>query len=623
MHASQFFRFGPAPGRQPTGRPSAALPPITGVISLLGRRPRGDFNPPAGARPSISAAAAATRLPPLRRVHDSAGVVAAPLPPLRRTVSGGNTTKANATASQPGVVPPPSVPVSRARSATTPVAAQSAARATSGGNGTAALAATPPPSVLQSVRVAEAPSGAPSAALLAAAPTQEEMLAIVAGLKALHNLQARVQANARAAQKPRKTKKVRAAPPTAGSMADRGRQIPSAYSCIVNHEDDDAVTRLIASLRERGALLSEEVLAQGMKSVQHAPTSDKADSTTLVLYYAHVRRIVKVIGADGRPLLPTPWGYCEFLTRCVAQKVSCSHDTASRMRSALNWFWAYCGLDYSRYEGLMERNYRGYCASTPQEAAAVRGAISLSQLDELTSYLKATGHPEFVEPVEFQWAMALRGNQVGRATFGQVLKLDASSNFGSLYSFTGPRDKVTQGHKARQDCERHLCAPELNERLEAFIERRRSEAEAKAARTGEPVLNMLVFPDWRTTVVNEAIKGAARKYEWSDLLNYCGTHCLRHGSLADAFAKGGDEAAVRRGDQQAAETRIIYTKSHEERVATARARRDGKPAPKPAGKKAVTAVIRRRKGVRKAGKVETRGRPKKETSTKKKAQRKR
>jgi hypothetical protein len=464
---------------------------------------------------------------------------------------------------------------------------------------------------------------APAGALLATAPTEEEMLAIVAALRALHNLQARVQASARAAQKPRKTKKVRAAPPLAGSMADRDRQISSAYSCIVSDAADADVTRAIESLRTRGVLLSEDVLLQGMKSVQHLPTSDKADSTTLVLYYAHVRRIIKVTGADGRPLLPTPWGYCEFLSRCVAQKVKCSHDTASRMRSALNWFWAMCGLDYSRYEGLMERNYRGYCTNTPEEVKAPRGAITLSQLGELTAYLKANGRPQFVEAVEFQWAMALRGNQVGRATFGQVLKLDAASNEGSLFTFTGPRDKVTQGHKARQDCERHLSAPELNERLDAILAQRRAKAQAEAARTGEVLDNMVIFPEWESTPINEAIQGAAFEYGWSDLLTYRGSHCLRHGSLSHAFAKGGDEAAMQRGDQQTRAARDIYTPSNEQREATflARQARAGK-ATKPAKKvapAAAPAVARRRKGMRKAGKVETRGRPKKEASTKNKA----
>ena len=574
MYASHFY----------TSRSSGPLPPLTGVMSLVGRRPNYDVDQVFGPRPDNYAAAGATRLPPLVQPlgsRNSVATTSTALPPLTRTLGGYDSIAAAAV-----VLPPPA----RAQSGEE---RQVTAQESEAGCATLARAA---------------PIGTPSRALLTAAPTHEEMLAIVAGLRALHDLQARAQTSARAKQKPRATKKVRAPPPTAGSMEDRGKQIPSAYSCIVKHEDDAVVTQLIAALRARGVLLPEETLAQGMKSVKHASTSDKADATTLVLYYAHVRRIVKVIGADGLPLLPTPWGYCEFLSRCVAQKVKCSHDTASRMRSALSWFWAYCGLDYSGHEGLMERNYRGYCSDTPQEAAIPRGAISLSQLDELTTYMKAVGHPEMVEPVEFQWAMALRGNQVGEVQFGQLLKLNAASHQGSLYGFTGPRDKVTQGHKSRLNCENHLCAPELNARLEQFIERRSREAQAEAARTGGSVDDMLVFPDWCMKTVNTAIKAAARKYKWSDLLNYCGTHCLRHGSLAHAFAQGGDEAAKRRGDQQSAEVRKIYTASHEQREECAL--RNG------AKKKVVATAIRRRKGARRAVKEEKRGRPRKETSTK-------
>lgn len=408
-------------------------------------------------------------------------------------------------------------------------------------------------------------------------------------LRVLHNLVMQNQERAREHKAPTD----RAGPALAGSPADRRKALPSAYSVLVSEEEAPRVAAAVAAARRRKELSGEAAMILALKSIKSVTSGTKAESTTMDAYYSHIRRILKVVDDDGQPMLPTPDGYCEFLAACHDQDVKCSHEVSYRMRSALKWFWDISGLKLlDQQRDFMERVQRGYCCEYPQAARAVKGDISLVQLGELRDFLLEKGHDELINPITLQWAMALRGGQLGQITIGQMQKLDINdaSNCGSAWNYGGGRHKLTQGHKSYHLYENHICAPELNEFLTTLMAQRRAEAVQEAADARMAVNDVLLFPNWSRKDVNAIIQEAARKYAWGDLLNYSGQHCLRHGALTDAMEKAGDEGVVRRGAQVALSVRQHYSEPHTVRLqrATANAKRAA------VGEAALSGVARKR-----------------------------
>ena len=340
---------------------------------------------------------------------------------------------------------------------------------------------------------------------------------------------------------------------------------------LLTEADEAAVAEYVRVERTAGRMQSHEAMVNRVHSVQ---TKKEGASSTLDQYMCHVRRIARVKDDAGRPLAPSPANYCEFLSKCRAQGVHCAHATAYRMMSAMAFMVGVSGRAVTDSENkMMTMACEGYVRQFPEEPAPVKGAITAEQLDQLIQWMYDNVADEdkartLAEGVEMQWALALRGSQVATLTLGQIQKLCTKheANRGSAWFYSGPRHKKSQAHKKLLDTERHWCAPEKNKFVSEFIARRAAEAK----KNGESPDDALLFSGWSMKAANEAIKAAAAEFKWSALTKYNGTHCLRHGAIASAWKRGGDDASKQAADQESPVMRRHYGQQNEEREAQAR-----------------------------------------------------
>ena len=263
-------------------------------------------------------------------------------------------------------------------------------------------------------------------------------------------------------------------------------------------------------------------------------------------YTSMMRQITKARGPDGN-LLPLSFkGYSQFL---MLTTTTIGHESARRYLSALRYFYQITATPIDpAEEAQCERVVTTYIKRLPPRPAE-KGPLNDERLYQMINMMNLDkGVPAGLrEGIVMQYAFGLRGGQVSTLKPNQFHRLHGTEE----YLYVGPRAK-TQDETAEYEVqEEHWQDP----RLTGVVKRILSEFEP----------NQFMFPGFKTGLVTKAVARAKEMFHWPEHLKWCGTHNIRHGSLADAREAGGYEAVQQRGAHQSETSMQHYAKADDER----------------------------------------------------------
>ena len=179
------------------------------------------------------------------------------------------------------------------------------------------------------------------------------------------------------------------------------------------------------------------------------------------------------------------------------------------------------------------------------------------------------------------YAFGFRGtwvSKVNRTWFAQLITDE--------WQYQGPMDKAPTAVRASavQKTVIMTCMPDMLEEVTDIMEHADESDETP------------MFPNYSTRWATKIVKAAANKFDWDHMLNWSGSHCLRHGSAVQAAGPEGDplKAAKRIGTTPQNALRYMITNADRKKISALRALGLGGPprrGPKSQSALAVRAAV--------------------------------
>jgi integrase len=273
--------------------------------------------------------------------------------------------------------------------------------------------------------------------------------------------------------------------------------------------------------------------------------------------------------AEHRYLDVTIQDFTIFLTLEAGQELR--HNYVDRLRSAVMHRYTVHGVPAPEAQvKFMAKCIEGYKRKNPEDPS-VKGAIEAREFELFQKHLvEKNVDDETFGGIVFQWGFGLRGGQVSSLA---PKHFHRDSKQGWIY--IGPRHKDGSMIGDTVTPEMHSLAPQVRHIVTHALE---------GAESGDP--NQPLFPGYSVRKVTALLKEARDRFKWPKELKWSGSHCLRHGALAQARAEGGLEAVGARGAHISEQMKVHYSLSNAERLALVRAFAGRKHPPAVAVRKA-------------------------------------
>ena len=200
-----------------------------------------------------------------------------------------------------------------------------------------------------------------------------------------------------------------------------------------------------------------------------------------------------------------------------------------------------------------------------------KGAIDIEQFRQLIELVRERGGPyveENVAAITVQYAFGFRGDNV---MLMKRIHFRHLTNEG--WSYCGPRHKEKKRDGVLQEVDFMSCMPDLQEEIGGIMDSVPSDDANR------------LFPFYHLAWCSKIVKEAAQLHGWNDMLNWCGSHCLRHGSAVQAAGPEGNvaDAAARLSCTMA--NAAHYCRSEDTRVTQTEANLAGLGGPATRGRK--------------------------------------
>lgn len=177
----------------------------------------------------------------------------------------------------------------------------------------------------------------------------------------------------------------------------------------------------------------------------------------------------------------------------------------------------------------MEKAVQTYSTLTPP-TAKVRGAIDLKQFRQLEKLVRG-GDWDFKEErlaaLKVHYAFGFRGTRVSKVKRHDFRREEITPGAPLEWAYRGKMDKDPNRWKQDQSVDNKTCM-------------RAMDAEIMAIMRAAPFTDDELFPNYSPRWATVVVKAAAAKFKWDHMLNWNGSHCLRHGSAVEAAGEEGD-----------------------------------------------------------------------------------
>lgn len=294
----------------------------------------------------------------------------------------------------------------------------------------------------------------------------------------------------------------------------------------------------VVRLRNSGARMTEE---QEILDLQ----LEGIATSTLESRLSHLRKVVDA----GFEI--TPRGVMKFMNQSRRAQIF-PGGTLDGIAQSARYFVMLRGrkLEPDSHGTWEQLNHfvRGYKRRHPVKIVE-KGAINHAQYSQLLSHMVQVDPnvaKDQIRCVEFQYGFAFRPGHVCMVTRNEFY-LDEQDG---LWKYYGKNFKMKPNDP---EMVQHECMPWLQDNVSKFLEE-------------APPGDQPLFPDYNITWVGRMIKACARAHGWPPGVKWNGAHCLRHGSIADAYAAGGLGAGRRRGGHFSDAMVMRYGRPTEERL---------------------------------------------------------